>query len=415
MLVIGPAISPAWSVTAPRAHVAAFHQPVDSWSTYKLPATSHRRSGAAEMSLTALHEGQRSAGDSFASELAAAQHASREIRELLEDASHPEEVELLVDRARKIAEFELNNEGANYRGGTWFTHLDEHVLSIALVDREHGPVVGVVHRRSTDETISASLDGGAWLESSSRLHGEHDSEWGECVQEARAGNASPHAQVLHVPSGSCHALDVALDSIELAMPCKVQRNYGPRRSAQFAAQFSDAPPSALPSQVQRVPGCCCCEGLFELVAGRADVHVTPPAALQGNMQQLPTPLPLLCAFSVLLDEAGGAFTDAYGQEIDFSLTGDATAFAAPRHDRGLVATEFSSLNYFKRFTRSAFEDAAAGTEFWNADLRRHVFHAAPAPATEDTEDVERMRARLSYLLESREELDDEWREELDEE
>ena len=42
-------------------------------------------------------------------------------------------------------------------------------------------------------------------------------------------------------------------------------------------------------------------------------------------------------------------------------------------------------------------------------------HAAPAPATEDTEDVERMRARLSYLLESREELDDEWREELDEE
>lgn len=164
-----------------------------------------------------------------------------------------------------------------------------------------------------------------------------------------------------------------------------------------------------------MPGCCCCEGLFELVAGRADVHVTPPAALQGNMQQLPTPLPLLCAFSVLLDEAGGAFTDAYGQDIDFSLTGDAAAFAAPRHDRGLVATEFSSLNYFKRFTRSAFEDAAAGTEFWNADLRRHVFHAAPAPATEDTEDVERMRARLSYLLDSREELDDEWREELDEE
>ena len=390
MLVIGPAISPAWSVTAPRAHVAAFHQPVDSWSTYKLPATSHRRSGAAEMSLTALHEGQRSAGDSFASELAAAQHASREIRELLEDASHPEEVELLVDRARKIAEFELNNEGANYRGGTWFTHLDEHVLSIALVDREHGPVVGVVHRRSTDETISASLDGGAWLESSSRLHGEHDSEWGECVQEARAGNASPHAQVLHVPSGSCHALDVALDSIGLAMPVTVQR----------------------------VPGCCCCEGLFELVAGRADVHVTPPAELAGNLQAPPTPRALLCAFAVLLDEAGGALSDAYGQELDFSLdvSGEnSAAFAAPRHDRGLLATEGESINFFKRFTRSAFEDAAAGTEFWNADLRRHVFHAAPAPATEDTEDVKRMRARLSYLLESREELDDEWREELDEE
>ena len=24
-----------------------------------------------------------------------------------------------------------------------------------------------------------------------------------------------------------------------------------------------------------MPGCCCCEGLFELVAGRADVHVVP--------------------------------------------------------------------------------------------------------------------------------------------
>ena len=132
---------------------------------------------------------------------AAARQASREIRELLADASHPEEVELLIAQAQQVAEVELTNEGANYRGGTWVTHLDEHVLSIALVDREHGPVVGVVHRRSTDETISASLDGGAWLESSSRLHGEHDSEWGECVQEARAGNASPHAQVLHVPSG----------------------------------------------------------------------------------------------------------------------------------------------------------------------------------------------------------------------
>ena len=323
------------------------------------------------------------AADCFASELAAARQASREIRELLADASHPEEVELLIAQAQQVAEVELTNEGANYRGGTWVTHLDEHVFSIALVDREHGPVVGVVHRRATDETISASKNDGAWLAS-----GDDDADGGGAApQEARAGNASPHAQVLHVPSGSCHALDVALDSIGLAMPVTVQR----------------------------VPGCCCCEGLFELVAGRADVHVTPPAALQGNMQQLPTPLPLLCAFSVLLDEAGGAFTDAYGQEIDFSLTGDATAFAAPRHDRGLVATEFSSLNYFKRFTRSAFEDAAAGTEFWNADLRRHVFHAAPAPATEDTEDVERMRARLSYLLESREELDDEWREELDEE
>ena len=80
--------------------------------------------------------------------------------------------------------------------------------------------------------------------------------------------------------------------------------------------------------------------------------MTPPAALQGNMQQLPTPLPLLCAFSVLLDESGGAFSDAYGQELDFSLTYDATGFATPRHDRGLVAAEGASLNYFKRLTLS---------------------------------------------------------------
>ena len=74
-----------------------------------------------------------------------------------------EEVELLIAQAQQVAEVELTNEGANYRGGTWVTHLDEHVFSIALVDREHGPVVGVVHRRATDETISASKNDGAWL------------------------------------------------------------------------------------------------------------------------------------------------------------------------------------------------------------------------------------------------------------
>ena len=303
--------------------------------------------------------------DCFASELAAARQASREIRELMEDASHPEEVELLIAQAQQVAEVELTNEGANYRGGTWVTHLDEHVFSIALVDREHGPVVGVVHRRATDETISASKNDGAWLAS-----GDDDADGGAAApQEARAGNASPHAQVLHVPSGSCHALDVALDSIGLAMPVTVQR----------------------------VPGCCCCEGLFELVAGRADVHVTPPAELAGNLQAPPTPRALLCAFAVLLDEAGGALSDAYGQELDFSLdvSGEnSAAFAAPRHDRGLLATEGESINFFKRFTRSAFEDAAAGLEFWEADLRRHT---AP-PGGDGGGAAERMRARLSKLM-----------------
>ena len=302
------------------------------------------------------------AADCFASELAAARQASREIRELLADASHPEEVELLIAQAQQVAEVELTNEGANYRGGTWVTHLDEHVFSIALVDREHGPVVGVVHRRATDETISASKNDGAWLAS-----GDDDAG---APEEARAGNASPHAQVLHVPSGSCHALDVALDSIGLAMPVTVQR----------------------------VPGCCCCEGLFELVAGRADVHVTPPAELAGNLQAPPTPRALLCAFAVLLDEAGGALSDAYGQELDFSLdvSGEnSAAFAAPRHDRGLLATEGESINFFKRFTRSAFEDAAAGLEFWEADLRRHT--GAP-PGDGGGGAAERMRARLSKLI-----------------
>ena len=160
-----------------------------------------------------------------------------------------------------MAEVELTNEGANYRGGTWVTLLDEHVFSIALVDREHGPVVGVVHRRATDETISASKNDGAWLAS-----GDDDADG--LSQEARAGNASPHAQVLHVPSGSCHALDVALDSIELAMPCKVQRNYGPRRSAQFAAQFSDAPPS--PSRLR-------CSACRAAAAARASLSSSPAA------------------------------------------------------------------------------------------------------------------------------------------
>lgn len=338
---------------------ATFAQPIGDWDTRRPGSrVAASRAAASRVASPALSL----AADCFASELAAARQASREIRELLADASHPEEVQLLIAQAQQVAEVELTNEGANYRGGTWVTHLDEHVFSIALVDREHGPVVGVVHRRATDETISASKNDGAWLAS-----GDDDADG--LSQEARAGNASPHAQVLHVPSGSCHALDVALDSIGLAMPVTVQR----------------------------VPGCCCCEGLFELVAGRADVHVTPPAELAGNLQAPPTPRALLCAFAVLLDEAGGALSDAYGQELDFSLdvSGEnSAAFAAPRHDRGLLATEGESINFFKRFTRSAFEDAAAGLEFWEADLRRHT----GAPGGDGGGAAERMRARLSKLM-----------------
>ena len=71
---------------------------------------------------------------------------------------------------------------------------------------------------------------------------------------------------------------------------------------------------------------------------------------------------------------------------------NSAAFAAPRHDRGLLATEGESINFFKRFTRSAFEDAAAGLEFWEADLRRHT-GAPPGGGA-----AERMRARLSKLM-----------------
>ena len=103
-------------------------------------------------------------------------------------------------------------------------------------------------------------------------------------------------------------------------------------------------------------------------------------------------------FSRVAGEAAAALSDAYGQELDFSLdvSGDnSAAFAAPRHDRGLLATEGESINFFKRFTRSAFEDAAAGLEFWEADLRRHT--GAP-PGDGGGAAAERMRARLSKLM-----------------
>ena len=327
------------------------------------------------------------AADCFASELAAARRASREIRELLADASHPEEVELLIAQAQQVAEVELTNEGANYRGGTWVTHLDEHVFSIALVDREHGPVVGVVRRRATDETISASKNDGAWLAS-----GDDDADG--LSQEARAGRCRrcPRSAPRAAGGARRHACVAPAREPARAGAARAERLVPRARRRARLDRARDAGDGAARARLLLLRG--------PLRARRRPRRRARDAARRARRQPAGAADAARAALRVrgAPRRGGRRPSDARRPGLDFSLdvSGEnSAAFAAPRHDRGLLATEGESINFFKRFTRSAFEDAAAGLEFWEADLRRHT--GAP-PGGDGGGAAERMRARLSKLM-----------------
>ena len=158
-------------------------------------------------------------------------------------------------------EFELSHEPAvSLHGATWCTHVDEHIVSVALVDADHGPVVGAVCRPSTDELLFAAVELGAFQQ----IGNEPPEPTPPC------GLASKYANIVHVPHSKCPELEMAIESL-----CE-----------------------KMPVDVARVPCCCCCEGLFELVCGRADVHLSPPDHCYLGHQH--TPAPVLCAFQVLL-------------------------------------------------------------------------------------------------------------------
>ena len=128
--------------------------------------------------------------------------------------------------------------------------------------------------------------------------------------------------LMQVPHIKCPEIDLAIEALEEKMP----------------------------TQVTRVECCCCCEGLFELVSGRADVHVSPPAHCFSTP---PTPVAVLCAFEVLLEESGGYMSDVMGDEIDL-----VAAIGSGVHTNGVLASGLASHGYMLHAMRPPFQARA---------------------------------------------------------
>ena len=241
--------------------------------------------------------------------LAFATRVAQEAGQQIIDSPSPE---LGLSDALQHLDFELAHEPAVSISAKWVSHVDEQIVSVALVDATHGPVLGAVSRPGTNETLCAALNSGAFVQ-----HAD-----GSLTPCPPCGCAAVHANIVHVPHERCPELDRAIDSLMEMMP----------------------------TEVTRVPCCCCCEGLFEVVSGRADAHLSPPES-HGSPGQQRTPVPVLCAFAVLLEESGGMMTDVYGDEIDLC----ASLAAGAEHRGGLLAAATATHNYLLHRTTWPFE------------------------------------------------------------
>jgi fructose-1,6-bisphosphatase/inositol monophosphatase family enzyme len=134
------------------------------------------------------------------------------------------------------------------------------------------------------------------------------------------GFASQRGTVLHTPYAKLPALEIAIESLEEKM------NF----------------------EVTRKPCSCCCEGLFEVVAGRADVHLSPPQEFSLGLKS--TPVPVLCAFEVLLRETGGYMTACNGDEVDYASLG-----SSGEHRGGILASNFWTHNWLLHGINEAFD------------------------------------------------------------
>ena len=88
-----------------------------------------------------------------------------------------------------------------------------------------------------------------------------------------------HANVMHLPGGWCDQLDACIEHLE---------NIG----------------MGMPLELVRKMGDSCLEGLLDVALSRADCHLAPPTRFLPNQRPVP-PAPVLCAFELLLSEAGG--------------------------------------------------------------------------------------------------------------
>jgi fructose-1,6-bisphosphatase/inositol monophosphatase family enzyme len=204
-------------------------------------------------------------------------------------------------------EFELSHETRLFSEPTF--HVDDEIVSISFVDSEHNPVVGVVSRPWTNQLLYARDGGGAY----------HQMGDEPPVRLSEVGFASERGTVLHTPCEKSTALEQAIESLEEKM------NF----------------------EVTRKPCSCCCEGLFELVSGRADVHLSPPQS--SSPTHTSTPVPVLCAFEVLLRETGGYMSACNGEEVDY-----ASLFPSGDHRGGILASNYWTHNYMLFGIQEAF-------------------------------------------------------------
>jgi fructose-1,6-bisphosphatase/inositol monophosphatase family enzyme len=240
-------------------------------------------------------------------ELAWARRVILEAGEVLTDSTIPGQGRKDV---MQMLDFELSHEPRCSFEGTWAFHVDDEVVSISLVDSEHVPVVGVVCRPWTNELVYAGTGAGAF----------HQIGDASPVMLSEVGFASDKGTVLHTPYEKFPALEMAIESLEEKM------NF----------------------EVQRKPCCCCCEGLFEVVCGRADVHLTPPQDLALGHRS--TPVPVLCAFEVLLQETGGHMTACDGEPVDY-----VSLVPSGEHRGGILASNYWTHNYMLHGIRDPFD------------------------------------------------------------
>ena len=110
-------------------------------------------------------------------------------------------------------------------------------------------------------------------------------------------------------------------------------------------------------------GASACDGLLDVILGRADMFVAPPIHLMPHVA-MPTSV-VLCASELLLGESGGYLSHLDGGSIDLT---ELLALVAPvknvaRSDtdrrskaeqRGVFACEDLMSNYLIRATRASF-------------------------------------------------------------
>lgn len=210
--------------------------------------------------------------------------------------------------------------------GRWVWHADPLTIALSLLE-EGEPVIGLVLSVDGGEMIAGAVDAGVHLlsENGSRREGEFTS-----------GGASMFANVLHLPPEGqwCAQLDECIHHLQTTG-------------------------TGMPLQLVRKSGGSYCEGLLDVVLSRADVHLAPPAAFLPR-QPIP-PVPVLCAFQLLLDESGGSLSDAYGEPLDLlgaladtDGSGQSKAGEQGLMRRGILAGHEVMIPYFCRATKASF-------------------------------------------------------------